>query len=190
MGPCLVAGVFHCLADLASEREIGPVQLFQRRRWVDPRRLTEGHAAFVRQLEWIDAHTSMDMAGWRLADSDRLGAILATTTYDEHAWFLEEKDYLQTLSAYSPVNNAAAALTVGEDTFERWDTVEALPSGWSLDDRFWQVTDLKDVEPPGEAVTRWTNVEGAADCTAWLLGGDGPIVELTGARVEYWERIH
>ena len=190
MGPYLVVGVFHCLVDLASEREIGPVQLFQRRRWVDPDRLTEGPAAFVRQLEWIDAHTNMDMAGWRLADSDRLGAILATPTYAEHAWFLAEKDYLQTLSAYSPVNHAAAALTVGEDTFERWDTVEDLPSGWCLDDTFWQVTDPNDVERPGERATRWTNVEGAAGCTAWLLGGDGPIVEPTGSRVECWERIH
>ena len=100
MGPCLVAGVLHCLVDLASEREIGSMQFFQRRRWIDPDRLMEGHAAFVRQLEWIDAHTNMDMAGWRLADSDPLGAILATTTYDDHDWFLAEKDYLQTLSAY------------------------------------------------------------------------------------------
>ena len=166
------------------------MQLFQRRRWVDPHRLTEGSAAFVRQLEWIDAHTSMDMAGWRFADSDRLGAILATTTYDDHDWFLAEKDYLQTLSAYGPVNNAAAALTVGEDTFERWDSVEDLPVGWSLDDTFWQVTDPKDVEPSGEAATRWTNVEGAAGCIVWFLGGDGPMAELTGARVERWERIH
>jgi len=190
VGPCLVAGVFHCLVDLASEREIGPVQFFQRRRWVDPHRSTEGHAAFVRQLEWIDAHTSMDMAGWRLADSDQLGAILATTTYDDHDWFLDEKEYLQTLSAYGPVNNAAASLTVGEDTFERWDSVEDLPFGWSLDDTFWQVTDPNDVERPGGRATRWTNVEGAAGCTAWLLGADGPMVEPTGTRVEHWERIH
>ena len=190
MGPRLGAGAFQCLVDPASEREIGPVQFFQRRRWVDPHRSTEGHAAFVRQLEWIDAHTSMNMAGWRLADSDQLGAILATTTYDDHDWFLAEKDYLQTLSAYGPVNNAAASLTVGEDTFERWDSVEDLPFGWSLDDTFWQVTDLNDVERPGGRATRWTNVEGAVGCTAWLLGADGPMVEPTGARVEHWERIH
>ena len=95
MGPCLGAGVFHCLVDPASEREIGPVQFFQRRRWVDPHRSTEGHAAFVRQLEWIDAHTSMDMAGWRLADSDQLGAILATTTYADHERILEPEDFLR-----------------------------------------------------------------------------------------------
>jgi len=166
------------------------MQLFQRRRWVDPRRLTEGSAAFIRQLEWIDAHTGMDMAGWRLVDSDQLGAILATTTYADYGWFLAEKDYLQTLPDYSPINNAAAALTVGEDTFERWDSVEDLPFGWCLKNTFWQVTDLNDLERLGETATRWTNVEGAAGCTTWLLGHDGLTVKTTGARVERWERIH
>ena len=130
------------------------------------------------------------MAGWRLADSDQQGAILATTTYDNHDWFLAEKDYLQTLSDYSPVNNAAAALTIGEDSFERWDAENNLPSGWCLDDMFWQVTDPNDVERPGGSATRWTNVEGAVGCAAWLLGGGRPMVESTSARVECWERIH
>ena len=166
------------------------MQLFQRRRWVAPHRLAEGHAAFIRQLAWIDAHTGMEMAGWRLSDSERPGAILATTTYDDYGWFLAEKDYLQTLPGYSPVNEAAAALTVGEDTFERWNTLKDLPSGWRLKDTFWQVTSPNDADCPGEATTEWTNVDGAVGCTAWLLSDDGLPSKPTDSRVERWERIH
>ena len=166
------------------------MQLFQRRRWVDPHRLVEGHAAFVRQLAWIDAQTGMEMAGWRLSDSERPGAILATTTYDDYNWFLAEKDYLQTLPDYSPVNDAAAALTVGEDTFERWNTLEDLPPEWRLKDAFWQVTVPNSTECLGEDVTQWANVEGAVNCTAWLLSHDGSPSKPPGSRIERWEQIH
>ena len=45
------------------------MQLFQRRRWINPGRVDAGLDAFVRQLAWIDANTALAMAGWRRDDS-------------------------------------------------------------------------------------------------------------------------
>ena len=74
------------------------MQLFQRRRWIHPDRVDAGLDAFVRQLAWIDARTGLDMAGWRRTDSiGRTGAILASTIYADHSWFLAEVARLQTL---------------------------------------------------------------------------------------------
>ena len=87
------------------------MQLFQRRRWINPGQVDAGLDAFVRQLAWIDAHTALAMAGWRRDDSDSgPGDILASTIYDDHAWFLAEVARLQTLIEYAPVNETAAAL--------------------------------------------------------------------------------
>ncbi|SVE50649.1 uncharacterized protein METZ01_LOCUS503503, partial [marine metagenome] len=68
------------------------VQLFQRRRWIHPDRVDAGLDAFVHQLAWIDGHTGLAMAGWRRIDSGGgSGEVLASTIYDDHAWFLAEK---------------------------------------------------------------------------------------------------
>lgn len=162
------------------------MQLFQRRRWVDPDRLDEGLEAFVDQLAWIDAHTDLSMAGWRRTDPDGgPGAILATTTYADHGWFLDQVARLQTLEAYAPVNDATAALTVGTDAFERWDAPDGLSDGWALPAAgFRQV-----VGPPAAAGTHpvWTNAEGAEGHVAWFPDAD--VGEESGRR-EAWVRIH
>jgi len=162
------------------------VQLFQRRRWVDPGLLAEGLEAFVDQLAWIDAHTGLSMAGWRRTDPDGApGAILATTTYADHGWFLAQVARLQALDGYAPVNDATAALTVGTDAFERWDAPDGLADGWALPGAgFRQV-----VGTPAEAgdYPVWTNAEGAEDLVAWFPDDDAP--EAAGRR-EAWVRIH
>ena len=164
------------------------MQLFQRRRWIDPSRLTEGLEVFVRQLAWIDDHTALSMAGWRRIDAAmEPGAILATTTYDDHRWFLDQVARLQTLDGYGPVNDATAALTIGEDTFERWDAPPGTLPGWTLPKRsFRQV-----VGPPSSAGTRstWSNAEGATDLVTWLTGRAEQVAD-DSLRREDWARIH
>ncbi len=168
------------------------MQLFQRRRWIQPDRVDTGLDTFVRQLAWIDAHTGLAMAGWRRSDSDgATGAILASTIYDDHAWFLAEVARLQTLVNYAPVNEAAAALMVGEDAFERWDSPVDTPDEWSPgEDRFRQNTG-----PSG--LTRdpaWTNAEGADGLVSWFPAGENRPDEVPtavdGYRIEEWSRIH
>ena len=156
------------------------MQLFQRRRWIQPDQVDVGLDAFVRQLAWIDAHTGLAMAGWRRSDSaGTTGAILASTTYDDHAWFLAEVAQLQTLEDYAPVNEAAAALMVGEDAFERWDSPADTPDEWL----------------PG--LTRdppWTNAEGADGLVSWFRADeqqpDEAPTAADGCRTEEWSRIH
>ena len=168
------------------------MQLFQRRRWIQPDRVDTGLDTFVRQLAWIDAHTGLAMAGWRRSDSDgATGAILASTIYDDHAWFLAEVARLQTLVNYAPVNEAAAALMVGEDAFERWDSPVDTPDEWSPgEDRFRQNTG-----PSG--LTRdpaWTNAEGADGLVSWFPADENRPDEVPtavdGYRIEEWSRIH
>jgi len=162
------------------------VQLFQRRRWVDPSRLAEGFESFVDQLAWIDAHTDLSMAGWRRTDPEGgPGAILATTTYADHGWFLAQVARLQALDGYAPVNDATAALTVGTDAFERWDAPGGLDDGWALPDAaFRQV-----LGPPAAAGAHsvWTNAEGAEGLVAWFPDDDVP---AAAGRWEAWVRIH
>ena len=173
-----------------SEREPAPIQLFQRRRWVDPDRLAEGLAAFVQQLAWINEHTGLEMAAWRRTDGHHRGAILATTTYDDHGWFLTEVARLQTLIDYGPINEATAALTVGEDAFERWDASAELPIYWDLGDAFTQMTVPEGVPSPAEGATAWRNAEGAEGMIAWLLDSDGTTAVTPGGRRENWTRSH
>ena len=169
------------------ESDAAAVQLFQRRRWVDPGRLAEGLGAFVDQLAWIDVHTGLSMAGWRRTGPDGdPGAILATTTYDDHAWFLAEVARLQTLDDYAPVNDATATLTVGTEAFERWDAPDGLSVDWTLPPAgFVQVVGKFPVEPH----PAWVNTEGADGLVTWFpseageSGGDDH-------RVEEWVRIH
>ena len=163
------------------------MQLFQRRRWVDPGRLGEGLEAFVDQLAWIDAQTGLCMAGWRRTDPDGgPGAILATTSYADHAWFLGEVARLQALDGYAPVNDATASLTVGTDAFERWDAPDDLADGWALPDAaFRQFVG----PPPGSgAHPVWTNAEGAEGLVAWFPDDGGP--DSAAGRREAWSRIH
>ncbi len=177
-----------------SERGLAPMQLFQRRRWVDPGRLAEGLAAFVQQLVWINEHTGLEMAAWRRTDGHHRGATLATTTYDDHGWFLAEVARLQTLVDYGPINEATAAVTVGEDAFERWDAPPDTPAdwlpGWSF---LLQITAPE--ETPAWPSQGWTNAEGADGRITWLLDGEWPADNLpadgvSGARQERWTRIH
>ena len=169
------------------------MQLFQRRRWINPGQVDAGLDAFVRQLAWIDAHTALAMAGWRRDDSDSgPGDILASTIYDDHAWFLAEVARLQTLIEYAPVNETAAALMVGEDTFERWDSPIEIRDGWSLgEDRFRQTTGPVGL-PAGVPV--WTNAEGADGLVSSFPAEEQrPSGDPTTAeeyRVEEWSRIH
>ncbi len=169
------------------------MQLFQRRRWIHPGRVDEGLDAFVRQLAWIDAHTGLSMAGWRVDGLDaepaaEPGAILATTIYDDHAWFLGEVARLQTLVGYQPVNDATEALTVGTDAFERWDPPADLAGDWSFGDAsFLQGTGMGDVAPDGLV---WRNVEGAEGLVAWFPSGDQPVATGERTRMERWLRIH
>jgi len=169
------------------------VQLFQRRRWTQPDRVDAGLDAFVHQLAWIDAHTGLAMAGWRRTDSDGgTGSILASTIYDDHAWFLAEVARLQALVDYAPVNEAAAVLMVGEDAFERWDSPVDTPDGWAPgEERFRQTTGPLDLlaEYPG-----WTNAEGADGLVSWFPAdeqrpGEAPTA-ADGCRIEEWSRIH
>ena len=151
-------------------------------------------SAFVCQLAWINEHTSLEMTGWRRTDGDHPGAILATTTYEDHAWFLGEVARLQTLVDYGPVNDTTAALTVGKDAFERWDASPDTPanwlSGWSF---FLQVTAPEGTRAwPGQG---WTNAEGADGRITWLLDGEWPVDNrpahvASGGRQERWTRIH
>ena len=174
--------------------ETGGVQLFQRRRWIHPDHLDDGMAAFVCQLAWINEHTGLEMTGWRRTDGDHPGAILATTPYEDHAWFLGEVARLQTLVDYGPVNDTTAALTVGKDAFERWDAPPDTPadwlSGWSF---FLQVTAPEGTRAwPGQG---WTNAEGADGRITWLLDGEWPVDNrpahvASGGRQERWTRIH
>ena len=187
------------------------MQLFQRRRWIHPDRVDAGLAAFVRQLAWIDARTGLAMAGWRRTDPlGRPVTILASTIYSDHAWFLTEVARLQTLVDYAPVNEAAAALMVGEDAFERWDAPVDTPDGWSPgEDGFRQETGpWYDVA----GLPSWTNAEGADGLVSWFLdhhpvtdrpadipeGPAGGPAGLAGpvsggglsVRIEEWDRIH
>ena len=169
------------------------MQLFQRRRWINPGRVDAGLDAFVRQLAWIDANTALAMAGWRRDDSGSgPGDILASTIYDDHAWFLAEVARLQTLVEYAPVNEAAAALMVGEDTFERWDSPVGTQDGWSLgEDRCRQITGPLDLLAGGLA---WTNAEGADGLVSWFPADEQRAGEEStaadGWRMEEWSRIH
>jgi len=187
------------------------VQLFQRRRWIHPDRVDAGLDAFVRQLAWIDAHTGLAMAGWRRPDPlGRPATILASTIYSDHFWFLTEVARLQTLVDYAPVNEAAAALMVGEDAFERWDSPDGTPDEWSPGkDCFRQETGpWYDVA----GLPSWTNAEGADGLVSWFLdhhpvtdrpadipeGAAGGPAGLAGpvsggglsVRIEEWYRIH
>jgi len=169
------------------------MQLFQRRRWINPGQVDAGLDAFVRQLAWIDAHTALAMAGWRRDDSDSgPGDILASTIYDDHAWFLAEVARLQTLIEYAPVNETAAALMVGEDTFERWDSPIEIQDGWSLgEDRFRQTTGPLDFLAGGPV---WINAEGADGLVSWFptdeqRPGEDPTADEE-CRIEEWSRIH
>jgi hypothetical protein len=172
--------------------EVVCVQLFQRRRWIQPDQVDVGLDAFVRQLAWIDAHTGLAMAGWRRSDSaGTTGAILASTTYDDHAWFLAEVAQLQTLEDYAPVNEAAAALMVGEDAFERWDSPADTPDEWLPgEDWFRQTTGPLGLtrDPP------WTNAEGADGLVSWFRADeqqpDEAPTAADGCRTEEWSRIH
>ncbi len=164
------------------------LQLFQRRRWVDPGRLEAGIESFTNQLAWINSHTGLTMAGWKRTDSQGApGAILATTSYTDHSWFLAEVARLQTLEDYAPVNETTAAMTVGEDAFERWDAPPGLPAGWSLPtESFLQV-----VGAPSSAGIHltWTNAEGADDLGTWFPSESAPRCS-GGLRTEEWSRVH
>jgi hypothetical protein len=162
------------------------MQFFQRRRWVHPDCLGDGLAAFTCQLVWINDHTGLEMAGWRRTDGDHLAAILATTTYDDHAWFLAEVARLQTLAGYGPVNDATAALTVGQDAFERWDSTAGLPGDWELGGMFSQITAPAGTSSPCEGASRWTNAEGAEGQAAWILKDDIATGPDTVGRRENW----
>ncbi len=169
------------------------MQLFQRRRWIKPGRVDAGLDAFIRQLAWIDAHTALSMAGWRRDDSGSgSGDVLATTIYDDHAWFLAEVARLQTLAEYAPVNETAAALMVGEDTFERWDSPIGTSDGWSLGEGwFRQTTGSPNLADRGSV---WTNAEGADGLVSWFPAderrpGEHPAVP-DECRTEEWSRIH
>jgi len=170
------------------------MQLFQRRRWIHPDRVAEGLDAFVAQLDWIDAHTGLAMAGWRAEGPLRAltaepGAILATTSYDDHGWFLQEVARLQSLGDYGPVNDATAALTVGDDAFERWDAPVDLPSDWTLDDPTFRQDAGPDTVVPGVLI--WSNVEGGEGLVAWFPDDDEPASAAgNGIRTERWRRIH
>ena len=180
--------------------ETARMQLFQRRRWIQPARVSDGLLAFIHQLAWINDQTGLEMAGWRRSDGDQPGAILATTTYDDHAWFLTEVARLQTLADYGPVNDATGALTVGEDAFERWDSTAGVPTGWALGGMFSQVTAPEGTPSPCEGAIRWTNAEGSVGGLAWVLDGewpaglwladDLPAGVASGIRLESWKRIH
>ena len=178
----------------AGVRQTSSIQLFQRRRWIHPDHLDEGIAAFVGQLAWIDAHTGLSMAGWRAGGpydgpTSGEGAILATTTYEDHAWFLYEVAELQALTDYRSINDGTAALTVGSDAFERWDAPVGTPRDWTLDgSTFRQDTGIVAASP---AFPVWTNAEGAEGLVAWFPGGGD---ESSGigddTRSEVWRRIH
>jgi hypothetical protein len=175
--------------------ETAGVQLFQRRRWLQADHLDDGLAAFVCQLAWINDQTGLEMAGWRLVDEGRPGAILATTTYVDHAWFLAEVARLQTLPGYGPVNDATAVLTIGEDAFERWDSTAGLPTGWAPGAMFSQATVPEGTPSRCEGATRWTNAEGSVGRLAWVLDGEWPddcptVDPASGIRLEGWVRIH
>ena len=164
------------------------MQLFQRRRWIHPDRVGEGLDAFVAQLAWIDGHTDLSMAGWRRVDADgEPGAILATTIYGDHGWFLGEVARLQTLVDYPPVNNATAALTVGEDLFERWDAPEGIGHDWVLGDPSFRQATGSTPSPSGQRA--WSNAEGADGLLTWFPQHDQP-VGGGGHRLEEWARIH
>ena len=180
--------------------ETARMQLFQRRRWIQPDLVGEGRQAFIHQLAWINDQTGLEMAGWRRNDGGNPGAILATTTYDHHAWFLTEVARLQTLADYGPVNDATVALTFGEDSFERWDSTAGIPTGWVLGGMFSQATAPGGTSSPCEGATRWTNAEGSVGGIAWVLDGEWP-ADLwladdlsgdvaSGIRLESWTRIH
>ena len=147
------------------------------------------------QLAWINDQTGLEMAGWRLVDEGRPGAILATTTYVDHAWFLAEVARLQTLPGYGPVNDATAVLTVGEDAFERWDSTAGLPTGWAPGAMFSQATVPEGTPSRCEGATRWTNAEGSVGRLAWVLDGEWPddcptVDPASEIRLEGWVRIH
>ncbi|HJM73016.1 MAG TPA: hypothetical protein QF651_05670 [Acidimicrobiales bacterium] len=170
------------------------MELFQRRRWICPDRVAEGLEAFVAQLDWIDTHTGLSMAGWRAEGhpgglAAEPGAILATTTYHDHGWFLEEVARLQSLRNYGPVNEATATLTVGVDTFERWNAPMHLPSCWTLGDP----TFRQDTGPDAEIshIATWSNVEGGEGHVTWFPDEDKtPAAARSGVRTERWRRIH
>ena len=183
------------MAQIAAAGETAGVQFFQRRRWIQQDRIDDGLAAFVRQLAWINDHTGLEMAGWRRSDGDLPGAILATTTYGDHAWFLTEVARLQTLADYGPVNDATLALTLGEDAFERWDSTAGVPTAWAPGPMFSQVTAPEGTPSPCEVATRWTNAEGSVGRDAWVLVGEWPAGVMpadaaSGIRLERWIRIH
>ncbi|MDG2427148.1 MAG: hypothetical protein P8M16_01865 [Acidimicrobiales bacterium] len=164
------------------------MQLFQRRRWIDSDRVADGLGAFVAQLAWINANTGMAMSGWRRTDPEgEPGAILATTIYEDHAWFTGEVAHLQTLAEYGPVNKATAALTVGQDAFERWDAPVDLSEDWALGEAsFRQVLDLPKLAGSRPA---WINAEGAENLVAWFPAA-GEIATGSELRQEYWFRIY
>ena len=112
---------------------------------------------------------------------------MASTIYYDHAWFLAEVARLQTLVEYAPVNETAAALMVGEDTFERWDSPVDIQDGWSLgEEGFGQITGPLDLLAGGPA---WTNAEGADGRVSWFPTGEESIA-ADGCRMEEWSRIH
>ena len=183
------------MAQIVAAGETAGMQFFQRRRWIQPDRVGEGVQAFIHQLAWINDQTGLEMAGWRRSDGDHPGAILATTTYDRHAWFLTEVARLQTLADYGPVNDATLALTLGEDAFERWDSTAGVPTAWEPGPMFSQVTAPEGTPSPCEVATRWTNAEGSVGRDAWVLGGEWPAGvwpadAASGIRLERWKRIH
>jgi len=169
--------------------ETDGVQLFQRRRWLQPERVDEGLRAFSRQLAWINDHTGLEMDAWRRSEGDEPGAILATTTYVDHAWFLAEVARLQTLPGYGPVNDATAVLTVGEDAFERWDSPVDLPENWALGDSFMQLTVPDGTPSPPDGAAVWNNVEGAEGQVARILDSAIATEPDTVARRETWSRL-
>ena len=112
---------------------------------------------------------------------------MATTTYSEHGWFLDEVARLQSLTKYATVNEATAALTVGEDAFERWDAPVGITTGWRLGSpSFRQVVGAPD---SADHQSAWVNAEGAAGLVAWFPSSD-EVDTGEALRREDWLRIH
>jgi|TARA_B110000438_G_scaffold242888_1_gene242650 hypothetical protein len=165
------------------------MQLFQRRRWIHPEHLEEGLGAFVAQLTWINTNTGLAMSGWeQTGPEDDPGAILATTTFEDHGWFLGEVARLQTLGDYAPINETTAALTVGQDAFERWRAPTSTPETWSLGQMgFRQMTIASISHAPDSG--GWKNIEGSEGYSSLFLNQDLPSVAVDADRVEDWQRI-